>query len=136
MVVGMYKKYKEIINYLIVGGCTVVISIASYALFADVFKIDYIISNIISWIIAVTFAYFTNSKFVFNSKAVKKDKLSEVVNFFIYRLLSLGIETFLLYILVDLISINDLISKTFVQIIVIILNYIFSKFLVFKKKIG
>ena len=47
MVVDMYKKYKEIINYLIVGGCTVVISIASYALFADVFKIDYIISNII-----------------------------------------------------------------------------------------
>lgn len=134
MVVDMYKKYKEIINYLIVGVCTVVISIASYALFADVFKIDYIISNIISWIIAVMFAYFTNSKFVFNSKAVKKDKASEVVNFFIYRLLSLGIETFLLYILVDLISINDLISKTFVQIIVIILNYIFSKFLVFKKK--
>ena len=77
---------------------------------------------------------FYDDKFVFNSKAVKKDKSSEVVNFFIYRLLSLGIETFLLYVLVDLISINDLISKTFVQIIVIILNYIFSKFLVFKKK--
>ena len=128
----LYMKYKEIINYLIAGALTTIVSIASYELFKNVFHIHYIISNILSWIAAVTFAYFVNRKFVFGSKSTGKDKLLEFFNFVKYRLLSLVIDTMLMYLLVDIFKFNDDISKIIVQVVVVILNYIFSKFLTFK----
>jgi len=133
MIKKVYKKYREIINYLIAGACTVIVSVVTYALFTKVFHFHYIISNILSWILAVIFAYFVNSKFVFGSMASKKDRVYEIINFFKYRILSLIIETLLMYFLVELILVNDMISKVIVQIVVIVLNYLFSKFLVFKK---
>ena len=133
MIINIYKKYKEIINYLIAGFLTVIVSVLTYALFTKVLDIHYIVSNVLSWIIAVLFAYYVNSKFVFTSGARKKEKISEFINFIKYRILSLLIETILMYLLVDLITLDDLISKLIVQVIVIILNYIFSKFLIFKK---
>ena len=132
MIKKLYIKYKEIINYLIAGFLTLIVSISSYALLTKILHIHYIISNIVSWIIAVLFAYYVNRKFVFGSTSTKKEKNKEIINFFKYRILSLIIETILMYLLVDIISINDLVSKVIVQIIVIILNYIFSKFLIFK----
>ena len=132
MIKKLYIKYKEIINYLIAGFLTLIVSISSYALLTKILHIHYIISNIVSWIIAVLFAYYVNRKFVFGSTSTKKEKTKEIINFFKYRILSLIIETILIYLLVDIISINDLVSKVIVQIIVIILNYVFSKFLIFK----
>ena len=64
---ALYFKYKEIINYIIVGVLTTLVSIGSYFLFRFVIK-NYIILSILSWIFAVTFAYFTNRAFVFESK--------------------------------------------------------------------
>ena len=132
MIKKIYIKYKEIINYLIAGFLTLIVSISSYALLSKILHIYYIISNIISWILAVLFAYYVNRKFVFKSTSMKREKVYEIINFFKYRVLSLIIETILMYLLVDIILINDLVSKVIVQIIVIILNYIFSKFLIFK----
>lgn len=132
MIKKIYIKYKEIINYLIAGFLTLIVSISSYALLTKILHIYYIISNIISWILAVLFAYYVNRKFVFKSTSIKREKVYEIINFFKYRVLSLIIETILMYLLVDIILINDLVSKVIVQIIVIILNYIFSKFLIFK----
>ena len=132
MIKKIYIKYKEIINYLIAGFLTLIVSISSYALLAKILHIYYIISNIVSWILAVLFAYYVNRKFVFKSTSTNKEKINEIINFFKYRILSLIIETILMYLLVDIILINDLISKVIVQIIVIILNYLFSKFLIFK----
>ena len=68
MLSRIYKKYKEIINYLIFGGLTTLVSIGTYALFTIVFNIDYLVSNVLSWIIAVLFAFITNKLFVFASK--------------------------------------------------------------------
>ena len=132
MIIKIYIKYKEIINYLIAGFLTLIVSISSYALLSKILHIYYIISNIVSWILAVIFAYYVNRKFVFKSTSIKREKVYEIINFFKYRVLSLIIETILMYLLVDIILINDLVSKVIVQIIVIILNYIFSKFLIFK----
>ena len=132
MIKKIYIKYKEIINYLIAGFLTLIVSITSYALLTKILHIYYIISNIVSWILAVIAAYYLNRKFVFKSISTKKEKITEIINFFKFRILSLIIETILMYLLVDLILINDLISKIIVQIIVIILNYIFSKFIIFK----
>ena len=127
----LYKKYKEIINYLIFGGLTTLISIITYALFAKVFHIDYLISNVLSWIIAVLFAYITNKMFVFESKS-KKD-IKEITSFFFFRIVSLIMEMVILYVFVDMLHIDDLVTKIIAQIIVIVSNYVFSKVFVFKK---
>ena len=71
-IMSLYKKYKEIINYLIAGVLTTVVSFVTYEIFKDIFHIHYIISNILSWIAAVIFAYFINRKYVFESNS--KDK--------------------------------------------------------------
>lgn len=127
----LYKKYKEIINYLIFGGLTTLISIITYALFAKVFHIDYLISNILSWIIAVLFAYITNKIFVFESKS--KKNIKEITSFFFFRVVSLIMEMVILYIFVDMLHIDDLVTKIIAQIIVIVSNYVFSKLFIFKK---
>ncbi len=134
MLGSLYKKYKEIINYLIFGGLTTLVSIVTYALFTKLFLINYLISNVLSWIIAVLFAFITNKLFVFESKSKDKKLVTkEMTNFFFFRIVSLGIEMVIMYIFVDLLSINDLITKVIAQVIVILSNYIFSKVFVFKK---
>lgn len=131
-IIDLYKKYEEVINYLIVGGMTTLVSIGVYALFTKCFHINYMIANVISWIISVLFAYITNRIFVFKSK--NDNILIEIYQFFKYRIFSFLIEIFLMYVFVELINIDDMISKVIVQIIVIILNYVFSKLFVFKKE--
>ena len=136
MLSRIYKKYKEIINYLIFGGLTTLVSIGTYALFTIVFNIDYLVSNVLSWIIAVLFAFITNKLFVFASKSRSKKQVSkEIVSFFFFRIVSLGIEMIIMYVFVYLLSINDLITKVIAQVIVILSNYIFSKVFVFKNQI-
>ena len=125
---NLYKKYKEIINYLIFGGLTTLISIVTYAIFTKVFHIDYLISNVLSWIIAVLFAYITNKIFVFESKS--KKNIKEITSFFFFRVVSLIMEMVILYIFVDMLHIDDLVTKIIAQIIVVIfLGHTFHLFL-------
>ncbi len=131
-IVDLFKKYSEIIRYLIFGVLTTIVSIGVYALFTKVFNVNYMVSNIISWIISVLFAYITNRMFVFKSKS--NNIVLEIYQFYKYRIYSFLIELFLMYLFVELINIDDMISKVIVQIVVIILNYIFSKLFVFKKE--
>lgn len=127
----IYKKYEEIINYLIFGILTTLISILSYAFFTRLINFDYVISNILSWILSVTFAFFTNQKYVF--KTSSSNKIKDMFKFYLSRLTSLGIELITMYILVTLLSLNDMISKIIVQFVAIVLNYVLSKLFVFKK---
>ena len=129
--VEFYLKYKEIINYLIVGGLTTMVSILSYALFKLVIS-NYIVCTILSWIVAVLFAYVTNRIFVFNSK--DKKIVKEFIKFLSCRVLTLLIEVLAMFVLVDLLKLDDLISKIVVQFIIVILNYILSKIIVFKEE--
>ena len=134
-IIELYKKYAEIINYLIVGALTTLVSIAIYGIFTKIFHVNYMLSNIISWIGSVSFAYITNKIFVFKSKCEnKKAILIEIYQFFKYRFLSLIIDILLMYAFVEILNIDDMISKIIVQVIVIALNYIFSKLFVFKNK--
>lgn len=131
------KNYEEIIRYVFIGGCTTIVSLGSYYLCVYTFlnpriKIELQIANLISWICAITFAYFTNRAFVFKSK--NTNKLKEIVNFVESRLLTLAIDMFLMYIFVSMLGFNDKIMKIVVSVIVTILNYIFSKLFVFNNK--
>lgn len=130
----LYIKYKEIILYVIFGGLTTVINYAIYALMV-LLKIDIYTSNITAWIGAVLFAYLTNRKMVFNSEAKgKKSVIIEILSFYGSRVFSLAVETGLLFVCVSLMGMNEWITKLVLQVVVIVLNYIFSKFIVFRKK--
>lgn len=136
-ILKIYHKYEEIINYLIVGLLTTVVSLATYFVCTSTFlnpqnKIELQIANIISWIFAVTFAYFTNRIFVFKSK--EKNVIKEASTFVGSRILSLLMDMFTMFIIVSVLHLNDKIGKLVSQVIVTIANYVLSKIFVFKKK--
>ena len=132
----LINKYGEIIRYLIIGVLTTVISLIIYygltltILDAKV-PLELQIANILSWIGAVIFAYFTNKYYVF--KDDRKDKTG-IIKFFSSRIVTLLLDMLLMYILVTKLGFNDKIIKIIVQVIVIVGNYVLSKFFVFKKK--
>ena len=130
----IYLKYKEIINYLIIGALTTLVSLLIYySLTLTILNpdnaLDLQIANVISWIGAVIFAYFTNRKYVFESK---NKGMSEIIKFFLSRFGTLLIDMGIMYIFVTKLNFNDKIMKIISQIVVIVLNYILSKFIVFK----
>lgn len=132
----IYKKYKEIINYLIVGGLTTVVSLAVYyACVLSIFNPDEPVqlqaANIISWIAAVTFAYFTNRKYVFES--TNANLLKEAASFFGSRVTTLLIDMACMYFMVSVGGLSDKIAKLIVQVIITVANYVLSKLIVFKK---
>lgn len=131
-----YLKYKEIINYLICGGLSTVVNFVSYFAFARLFKIDEVISSGLSWVVAVIFAYIVNKIFVFESKTeTKKALIKEFTSFIACRVISgitCDVGTFAL--MVKVLHINDIVSKIITQVMVVIVNYIFSKLIIFKKK--
>lgn len=131
----IYKKYEEKINYLIFGVLTTFVNLIVYALCTKLFSINYMISNIIAWILSVLFAYITNKKYVFKSKCDSNKKVVyEIFQFFKYRILSFIIcDMLLLCLFVELLNMNDMIAKVIIQVVVIVLNYLFSKLFVFKK---
>ena len=121
---------KEILNYIIFGIFTSIVNIATYLLLTDVFNVYYVFANILAWIISVFFAYFTNRTWVFESE--NTNLIKEAVLFFGGRLFSGVLDTGLMILFIDILTIGDLISKVVVQIIVVIVNYVFSKWIVFK----
>ena len=122
-------KYREIILYLIFGLLTTLISIISFAICNKILNISWDVGNVISWILSVSFAYVTNRIFVFKSK--KKNILKEMIFFFGFRVLSLIIDMICMFILINILSVDSVVTKLIVQIIVVLLNYLFSKIFVF-----
>ncbi|MBQ8304576.1 MAG: GtrA family protein [Clostridia bacterium] len=127
------KKYKELILYGFWGVMTTLVNYVVYFVCLRFLSINYLISNVVSWICAVTFAYITNKIFVFNSKDWSPGKIKgEVIQFFLGRLLSLVVETVMLYVLVDGLSFSSEIMKVLTNLVVIAINYFISKFMIFK----
>ena len=130
----LYKKYKEIINYLIVGVLTTMVSLGTYYISVITFlnpnnPLQLQIANVISWIAAVSFAYVTNRKFVFESR--NSNILKELATFVGARVATLLMDMFCMFLMVTCLGINDKIAKIIVQVIVTVANYIFSKLWVF-----
>lgn len=133
----LYRKYEEIINYLIVGALTTVVSLVIYygsvLTFLDPDNgLQLQIANVLSWIGAVAFAYVTNRKFVFKSE--NKNKLLEAARFVASRITTLLMDMAVMYVLVTLFHGNDKIAKLISQVAVMVGNYVFSKLFVFRKK--
>lgn len=134
--INSYKKNQQIINYLIVGILTTLVSLLTYYICVLMFfdpknALELQITNIISWVCAVSFAYITNKVLVFKSK---NSVIKEFISFVSARILTLILDMLIMFIMVTALGINDKVSKLFVQVIVTILNYVFSKLFVFRKK--
>lgn len=132
----MISKYGEIIRYLFIGVLTTLVSLLIYYGLVYTFldpniPIELQIANIISWLGAVTFAFFTNHFFVFRSQ--NKNIGKEMISFTTSRVVTLLLDMFLMFMFVTVLSFNDKFIKLIVQVIVIIINYILSKIFVFKK---
>ena len=126
---------REVISYLIIGILTTVVSLVSYYLMTYILNpdrpVELQIANVLSWILSVTFAYFTNRKYVFRSD--DKNILKEGMKFYSARLLTLFMDMLIMFVFVSLMRINDKIIKLVSQVVVVIANYVISKFMVFKK---
>lgn len=138
---SLYWKYQEVINYVIFGGLTTLVSIlVKYGLLFTVLDakdgIQLEIAVVLSWIAACTFAYVTNRRFVFKSKSANVVK--EAIKFFGARLSTLGLEAALMWLFITAMGMNSDKEVVFwtlvVQVLVIVANYFLSKFLVFNKK--
>ncbi|MGN0506608.1 MAG: GtrA family protein [Lachnospiraceae bacterium] len=126
---------RETITYGIAGVATTVVNFIAYHLFCNILLIPNLIANAIAWVIAVAFAYVVNARWVFQDK---KEGVSEeskkVVKFFGARLVTFFVEEAGMFLLVDVLHGPNLWMKAIVAVLVIILNYVFSKLFVFVKK--
>lgn len=126
--------FQKLFRYTFIGGLTTIVSFGTYWLLAYPANMDPNIANIISVICAVIFAYITNKKFVFRSRCHSiKELFVESLSFFSSRAITMGIEIAGLFLLYSYMKVDAMVSKIIVTIIVLILNYLLSQFLVFKE---
>ena len=128
----LYIKYKEAILYLVFGVLTTLINIVTYAVCSHLFHMDTIISNGIAWVFGVAFAYVTNKIFVFESKTdTFKALIKECVSFVGCRLATGAMDMAIMYITVDVLKWPDIVMKVIANVLVIVLNFVFSKLFIF-----
>lgn len=153
---------REIITYIIFGVLTTAVNLVTFYIFKKIFisigwegvfnkllgsagwdkalellgsGTDYLDATVIAWTVAVIFAFVTNKLIVFESKSWKPAVAGkEFVGFIGARLFSLLVELVFMFVMVTLLEWNDFVAKFIVQVIVVILNYVFSKLLIFKNK--
>ena len=127
------RKYEHLIAYLFFGVLTTLINLISFWLISKFTSVGTIPATIISWIIAVIFAFVTNKIWVFKSKnKSRKETTKEIINFLIARIITLFVEVFIMWLMVDHFHHDKLIWKLLCNIITVVLNYLFSKLFVFK----
>lgn len=133
---ALYKKYEELINYLVVGVMTTVISWVTYGICRLFMNVDNAIimqiAVFLRWFAGVVFSYFMSRKFVFKSKNPKI--LKEAIDFTTSRIVTLFLDMFIMWFLPTIFKVNDWIATFISAVLVVIMNYIFSKFIVFRKK--
>lgn len=130
---SLYEKYKQLIPYTIFGVLTTVVNIFVYWLMAHPLGLSTLLSTIIAWIAGVVFAYVTNRKWVFHSNTCGAAQIiKELFSFFLCRLATGIIDWILMWLFVDKLYFDDMLIKTLSNVLVIILNYVASKLLIFR----
>ena len=126
-----YKKHREVLLYLFFGALTTVVSWGSFYLLHYPIGWNEHIANLLSWVAAVLFAFLTNRTWVFSAKG---SFLREMLLFFAARLTTLGVEEVFLLVFTTLLKKEAMPVKIVGNLLVLILNYVFSKLIVFRKK--
>ena len=135
IILDLIKKYRSFIAYDVFGVFTTIVNIATYNLSYNSLGFSNTLSNVTAWFLAVTFAYLTNKVWVFGSPSWKWEVLKKEVTAFISCRLATGLlDIVIMYVCVDVLCMHALLMKVISNILVIVLNYIFSKLVIFKKK--
>lgn len=129
---SIIEKFREISSYLIFGVFTTLINIFVFFIFNNLLSLNYLIANVFAWFLSVLFAYITNRRYVF--KGHKMNTIKTMFTFFLSRLTTLGLDMFLMFIMIDTLSLKEMYAKITIQVVVVILNYVFSKMFVFNSR--
>jgi putative flippase GtrA len=143
----LYRKYENIILYIIFGGFTTIVSWGSHLAMITLFKASTPVATTVSWILSVTFAFITNKKYVFKSQTdTMKDFMAQMISFYSARLASLGVELVIMLLCADIFSeffcslfgvddiTNEMIFKVLANVVILIINYALSKLVIFRNK--
>ncbi len=129
-----YDKHESVLLYLVVGGLTTVVSLAAQYI-PKYLGLPTAANTTISWICAVTFAFFANKVWVFkNESNTKRDWLAQASAFYGARLVTYFLELGFMMLTVEVLSQNEYIMKIIAQVFILVINYLFSKLVVFRKK--
>ena len=129
---NLYYRYREIIDYIFFGGLTTLVNIVVFFIFDSLLSWPYLVANAIAIVLSILFAYVTNKLFVFKTSSNDlKENIYEFIKFIGFRLLSGLADMFSMWVLVDLIFVDPNLAKLLTQFIVVVLNYVFSKFFIF-----
>lgn len=131
----LYLKYKQEILYLFFGGCTTLVNIVCYYIFYQWMRVSNAAGTVVAWVVSVAFAYVTNRQFVFESEVTKfREWVQEALAYFGCRFATGVMDVAIMVVAVDYMHWNSLLWKIISNVLVIVLNYIAGKFLVFKRK--
>ena len=134
-IIELCKKYKSVILYLVFGVLTTIVNIVAYFLLDFNRLFNTVINTSIAWVVAVIFAYVTNKKWVFESKVKGfKDNFKEMMSFFGCRIATGLMDVGIMFVFVDILRYDDMIIKIASNVLVVILNYVGSKLLVFTNR--
>ncbi len=149
MIITIFNKYKEIITYIIFGILTTLVNFFAFWLFTKIFGEElYLVNNAIAWVVGVVFAYITNKLFVFESKSWNLKLITkEITGFLGARIFSFLVEEGGMFLFISVLGLGEktltllgftitgqFIVKILLAVIVVILNYVFSKFIIFKRQ--
>lgn len=135
MIQKLWTKYRDLILYALFGALTTLVNTGVYWLCAHPLGLKVVPSSVIAWFAAILFAYLTNRKWVFHSEAeTPREIAGEAVSFFLCRLATGVLDWALMWLFADRLRWNDMLVKIAVNLLVILLNYVASKLLVFRRK--
>ena len=133
----LYNKYRGPLLYLFFGGVTTLINIGAFWIICSFFGINELVSNVLAWIVSFVFAFVVNRGWVFEAKTEdKKESARQFTTFLGGRLFTLACEELIIYVFITRLGWLALPVKIFAQVVVVVLNYIISKIIVFRKKPG
>ena len=128
-------KSKEVASYLFFGVCTTLINWISYYILYNMCYVSNVVSTIIAWALAVAFAFFTNKKWVFESKSYSaKTVFKESASFILSRVFTGVLDVAIMWVAVDLLSLGEMLSKVGATAIVFFYNFLVRKLLIYKKR--
>lgn len=131
---ALLRRHRELLSYVFWGVMTTAVNYVTYFLLRNAFQVQLIASNVIAWAVSVLFAYFVNKLFVFQSRDWSwRVALRELWQMVAARVFSLGLETGILWLFVEKLLCNEPIVKLMANIVVVVVNYVLSKFIIFKK---
>jgi len=130
-----YQKNKEVLMYLFFGGVTFLLNMILYAVLTDKAHMNALIANVICWVVCVLFQFFTNRTWVFDGKTETAAGFwMQMASFFGGRLFTLVVEEIILAVFITWLGFPSLPVKFMAQVVVIVLNYVISKWIVFKNR--